>query len=171
MTKENTSGQHQETERDRATESSTSVHQQVQRTARATSSSTSKKSGRGSGKAKKPPIGGTAVQGAKSTLPKQVAATSNLNQQAEGNRDMRRRMQHLGTGPYSQDQKMQAMQKRREKRVERRKQRLEEQRQSLRKAVPGGKIALGRRNLYFLIAVVALVVALIVLFIVIKHPF
>src|SRR5690349_18935644 len=36
-----------------------------------------------SGKSRKPPIGGTAVQGAKSTQPKEIKATSSAQQDAE----------------------------------------------------------------------------------------
>src|SRR5690242_13018544 len=61
--------------------------------------------GKQRGKNRRPAIGGTAVPGAKSTQPKEMPASQNPNaqQQAEMyNRDMRRRMQHMGTGPYSE---------------------------------------------------------------------
>lgn len=91
-------------------------------------------------------------------------------QQTESsNRDMRRRMQHLGTGQYSQQKNIETLQQRRNKRVTQRKQRLEEQREKVRKSLPGGKITLGRRNTYFLIGAVVLIVLLIVLFVVLRQ--
>jgi hypothetical protein len=112
------------------------------------------------------------LPGAKSTQPKQGPTSSNANQQEQAeayNRDMRRRMQHMKTGPYAADSKTQTMQDRRRKQVERRKERLDENRQQLRKALPGGKITLGRRNTYFLIGIIVLIVVLIVLFIVLRQ--
>src|SRR6266849_594638 len=51
---------------------------------------------------RKPEVGGTAVTGAKSTQPKETTSTNPAQQQAESyNRQMRRRMEHLGTGPYT----------------------------------------------------------------------
>lgn len=109
----------------------------------------------------RPQIGGTAVPGAKSTLPKPPPTSNNQQQQqAEAsNRTMRRRMEQLGTAP---EDKAQTVQEKRRKQIERRKQRVEEQRRELRKAMPGGRITLGRRNTYFLIGVAVLVVLLIV---------
>jgi Flp pilus assembly protein TadB len=78
-------------------------------------------------------------------------------------------MQQLKAGPYGQEQKMQTLQEQRQKRIERRKQRLEERREEVKRSLPGGKISLGRRNTYFLIAVVALLVLLIVVFIVLRY--
>lgn len=114
-------------------------------------------------------VGGTAVPGAKSTAPKPPPAASNPSQQqAESyNRDMRRRMQHMGTGPYSENQRATPQDQRR-KRIERRKQRLEEERERLRRSSPTGKITLGRRNLYFIIGVAVLIVLLIVIFAVLR---
>jgi cobalamin biosynthesis Mg chelatase CobN len=115
-------------------------------------------------------VGGTAIPGAKSTLPKQPPEATNASQQQQAesyNRDMRRRMQHLGTGPYSESQRATPQQQRR-KRIERRKQRLEEERERLRRSTPTGKVALGRRSLYFIIAVAALVVLLIVIFVILR---
>jgi hypothetical protein len=114
-------------------------------------------------------VGGTAVPGAKSTLPKQIPTNNNnsAQQQTESyNRDMRRRMQHLGTGPN--ENKANTVQEQRRKRIERRKQRVEEERARLRRSTPGGKITLGRRNLYFILGTVALVVLLIVIFVVLR---
>jgi cobalamin biosynthesis Mg chelatase CobN len=114
-------------------------------------------------------VGGTAVPGAKSTAPKPPPAASNPSQQqAESyNRDMRRRMQHMGTGPYSENQRA-TPQDQRKKRIERRKQRLEEERERLRRSSPTGKITLGRRNLYFIIGVAVLIVLLIVIFAILR---
>ena len=80
---------------------------------------------------------------------------------------MRRRMQHLGTGPYNEGQRSTPQEQRR-KRIERRKQRLEEERERLRKSTPTGKVALGRKNLYFIIAVAVLIVLLIVIFVILR---
>src|SRR4051812_42907403 len=56
-----------------------------------------------SGKSRQSKIGGTAVTGAKSTHPKELSTGAPANQQAEYyNRDTRRRMEHMGTGPYSE---------------------------------------------------------------------
>ena len=114
-------------------------------------------------------VGGTAVPGAKSTAPKPPPAASNPSQQqAESyNRDMRRRMQHMGTGPYSENQRA-TPQEQRKKRIERRKQRLEEERARLRRSSPAGKVTLGRRNLYFIIGVAVLIVLLIVIFVILR---
>ncbi|MDQ2885976.1 MAG: hypothetical protein M3Y39_07795 [Chloroflexota bacterium] len=123
---------------------------------------------KGGAKSNKPRVGGTAVPGAKSTLPKQIPTNNNsAQQQTESyNRDMRRRMQHLGTGPN--ENKANTVQEQRRKRIERRKQRVEEARARLRRSTPGGKITLGRRNLYFILGTIALVVLLIVIFVVLR---
>jgi hypothetical protein len=123
---------------------------------------------KGGAKGKQSHVGGTAVPGAKSTLPKQIPTNNNsAQQQTESyNRDMRRRMQHLGTGPN--ENKANTVQEQRRKRIERRKQRVEEERARLRRSTPGGKITLGRRNLYFILGTVALVVLLIVIFVVLR---
>lgn len=174
MGKESVSRQNQKREKgtSRSAEAST-VTQKAEDTSPKKADSGSNKATRGNKKGEKPRVGGTAVPGAKSTLPKQITSSNNLaQQQADSyNRDMRRRMQHLGTGPYSENQKVATVQEQRRKRIERRKQRLEEQRERLRKSLPGGKITLGRRNIYFLLAVAAIVVLLIVVFIVIRRPF
>jgi cobalamin biosynthesis Mg chelatase CobN len=115
-------------------------------------------------------VGGTAVPGAKSTMPKPPPTASNQSQQQQAesyNRDMRRRMQHMGTGPYSEGQRNSPQEKRR-KRIERRKQRLEEERARLRRSTPTGRVALGRRSLYFIIVVAAIVVLLIVIFVILR---
>jgi hypothetical protein len=133
----------------------------------ATPKASSKK---GAPKGSRTQVGGTAVPGAKSTMPKPPPVTSNQSQQQQAesyNRDMRRRMQHLGTGPYNESQRNTPQEQRR-KRLERRKQRLEDERARLRRSTPTGKVALGRRSLYFIIAVAAIVVLLIVVFVILK---
>jgi hypothetical protein len=122
------------------------------------------KKGKNSGKDNKPRVGGTALPGAKSTQPKQPSASNNPNQQQleSYNREMRRRMQHLGAGPYSQEQRMRALQEQRNKRIERRKRRIEERRAEARKAGPVGRITIGRKNLYFILVVAAIIILLIV---------
>ena len=123
-------------------------------------------------KSNKPRIGGTAVPGAKSTQPKQVTSTNNQSQQQteSSNRTMRRRMEQLGTGPTSEDDRGKTLQDRRRKQIDRRKEKLEERRAQLRKSMPGGgKPTLGRRNTFFIIAVVVIVVLLIVGFILLRQ--
>ncbi len=134
----------------------------------AAAKSTSK--GKQSGKSNRPVIGGTAVAGAKSTQPKAVAQSNSPQQQAENyNRSMRRRMQKLGTGPYSENLAVTA-QERRQKRIERKKRKSAE----LRQQVTRGQrvnLSLGKRNTYFLIAMAALLVIIIIIAIIIRHPF
>jgi hypothetical protein len=129
-----------------------------------------KRTGTG-GKGGRSRIGGSAVAGAKSTLPKPPPTSNDPNQQQieSYNRTMRRRMQQLKTGPYAEQERVQTLRERRQKRIDRRKERLEERREDLKKSLPGGKITLGRRNTYFLIATIALIVLLIVLFVVLRQ--
>ncbi len=127
---------------------------------------------RGSSKSSRPAIGGSAIPGAKSTQQKQIQATNPQEQQAESyNRQMRRRMEHLGTGAYDEGGKLQKAQKQRQKRIERKKQRLDEQRQEIRKTMPKGGIKLGRSTLYFILGTAVLIILLIALFIIVRHPF
>ncbi|GAC1390450.1 MAG: hypothetical protein NVSMB38_08290 [Ktedonobacteraceae bacterium] len=127
---------------------------------------------RDKGKNSKPRVGGTAVPGAKSTQPKQITSTNDPNQQqAESyNRTMRRRMEQLGTGPTSEEDRGKSLQDRRKKQIERRKEKLEERRAELRKSMPGGgRLTLGSRNTYFIIAVVIIIILLIVIFILLRQ--
>ena len=127
---------------------------------------------RDKGKSNRPRIGGTAVPGAKSTQPKQITSTNNQNQQQteSSNRTMRRRMEQLGTGTASDEDRGKTLQDRRKKQIERRKEKLEERRAQLRKSMPGGgRLTLGRRNTYFLIAVIAIIVLLIVAFVLLRQ--
>jgi hypothetical protein len=124
--------------------------------------------GKPGGKGQKPQVGGTAAQGAKSTQPKQISSSDPQKQQAESyNRQMRRRMQHMGTGPYTEPPP--SLSDRKKKRLERKKKQQEE----VKKIAAKGprKITLGRRNTYFLIGVAALIVLTIVLALIINHPF
>jgi hypothetical protein len=108
-------------------------------------------------------IGGSAVPGAKSTLPRETPATNNPQQQQADsyNRTMRRRMEQLGTSPSQQS----APGEQQRKRLEKRRRRSEERRQEAKRVAARGpsKIALGRRNIYFLIGVVVLIAAVIVI--------
>ena len=110
----------------------------------------------------RPRVGGTAMPGAKSTQPKEISTSNPQQQQADSyNRTMRRRMEHLGTGP-SQGNTVQDQHK---KRLEKRRKRIEERRAEVKKVAASGprKITIGRRNTYVLIAVAVLIVAIIVI--------
>ena len=116
--------------------------------------------GKQSAQSDQPRIGGTAAPGAKSTRPKEITSTNPQQQQAESyNRDMRRRMEHLGAGPGQGSAKDP-----RQKRLEKKKKRTEERRQEVKKVAATGprNISLGRRNTYFLIAVVAVIILVII---------
>jgi len=136
----------------------------------ASTSTTRKSKGKGSERAR---IGGTAVPGAKSTQPKPVSSSSNTQQQQQeySNRVMRRQMERRGLGPESDAERMQEAQAKRKKKVERKKQQIEERRQEIRKSLPAGGIKLGRKNLYFIIGTAAAIILLIVIFLIIRHPF
>ncbi|SRR5712691_528215 len=116
-----------------------------------------------------PKVGGSAVQGAKSTQPRPVSASNDPNQQQMDsyNRTMRRRMEQMGG--QSQEDRMHNMQKQRQKRIDRKKNRLEEKRQEFRKSMPsGGRVTLGRRNLYFLLGTIGVIVLFIVIFVILR---
>ncbi len=168
MTKVNKPGSRKpETNPPKAVETKKTTEQQAQPGSKPTTDKSKQ-----STKSNKPRIGGTALPGAKSTQPREVKAASPAQQQAESyNRDMRRRMQHLGTGPYGEDP-ITAAQEKRKKRIERRKMRIEERRQEAKKAIgPGFSSKLGRRNTYFLIAIAAIVVIVLAVAIILNHPF
>jgi hypothetical protein len=113
-------------------------------------------------------VGGTAIQGAKSTQPKEITATNPQQQQAESyNRTMRRRMEHLGAGPSQTS----GAKDPRQKRLEKRKRRIEERKQEAKKVAATGPrtISLGRRNTYFLIAVVAVIILVVIVAYFINH--
>jgi uncharacterized membrane protein len=134
---------------------------------------TAANSGNQSGKGRKGEIGGTAAAGAKSTQPKEITSTDPKQQQAESyNRQMRRRMEHLGTGPYTESPALSVRDKKK-KRIERKKQ---ERLQEVKKVVARGPSPkrvgiLGRRNTYFILGVVAALALLILVFLIIRHPF
>jgi hypothetical protein len=124
-----------------------------------------------SGKNRKPTFGGTAVTGAKSTQPREVKAATAAEQQAENyNREMRRRMQHMGTGPYGQNPN-QALRDRRQKRQDKKKRRQEEVKKEVVSRGPSTNIRLGRRNTYFLVGTVSIIVLIIIIALIIRHPF
>ena len=123
---------------------------------------------RQSGKSNRPRVGGTAMPGAKSTQPREVNTTNPQQQQAESyNRTMRRRMEPLGKGPSD----VSPLQEKRRQGLEERKKRIEERRQTVKKVTAGAprNITLGRRNTYFLIAVAAVIVAIIIIAILINQ--
>ncbi len=131
-----------------------------------------RKGSKQSGKNRQPRIGGSAVPGAKSTQPKELSTASPANQQAEYyNREMRRRMQQMGTGPYSDRAALDPRERRRKKRQEKLRERQERIKHLVEASGPSRDIKLGRRNTYFLIGIAALIILLIVLFIIIRHPF
>src|SRR5581483_6384288 len=87
-----------------------------------------------SSKNSKSRVGGTAVQGAKTTQPKQITSNNPQQQQVESyNRQMRRRMEHMGTSPTQN-----AGMERNRKRMAKRKQRIEERRAEVKKVAASG---------------------------------
>jgi hypothetical protein len=127
--------------------------------------------GKQSGKNRRPTIGGTAITGARSTRPKEMptSQTPNAEQQADTyNRDMRRRMQHMGTGPYSEPAPVPAR-KKAQKRIEERKKRQAEVKKNIISKGPGTDIRLGRRNTYFVLGALAFVVLVIVIAVIVRH--
>ncbi len=124
-----------------------------------------------SGKSSQPAIGGTAVPGAKSTQPKEIKTTSPSQQEAESyNREMRRRMQHMGTGPYAAGP-ADVAHNRRQKRIEKRKRQQEEVKKTVITKGPGTDIKLGRKNMYFVLGTLAFIILIIVIALIIRHPF
>lgn len=143
----------------------------VQPAATPTTGAADPKKNRPSSKSHQPKVGGTAVTGAKSTQPKELSTGTPPDQQPEYyNRDTRRRMQQMGTGPYSQNPALDAR-SRSKKRKERLKARQEEVKHLVDAKGPSRDIRLGRRNTYFLIGIVTFVVILLVIFIILRHPF
>ncbi|HYB01391.1 MAG TPA: hypothetical protein VED37_14325 [Ktedonobacteraceae bacterium] len=132
---------------------------------------TEKSKGKQSSKNRKSVIGGTAVQGAKSTQPKEITSTSPAQQEAESyNREMRRRMQHMGTGPYGGNP-TDVVRNRRQKRIDKRKLQQEEVKKTVATKGPSTNVKLGRKNTYFVLGTVLLIVLVIVIAIIIRHPF
>lgn len=127
--------------------------------------------GKQGNKSRRTKIGGTAVAGARSTQPKELSTGAPANQQAEYyNRDMRRRMEHMGTGPYSERAAIDPRE-RRKKRQERLQERQDRIKQLVDAKGPSRDVRLGRRNTYFLVGVVLAVIIVIVIFLIIRHPF
>lgn len=120
---------------------------------------------RASGKNRKgyqPTIGGTAVQGAKSTQPKQY--TQNASQQQQQlesyNREMRRRMERINGGEDEQVQS--SVQKRRKKHEEHLKERRANELARVKRSLPGGKVDTSIRKVYILLAVILVVIILLI---------
>ncbi|HEY0756312.1 MAG TPA: hypothetical protein VGD98_20320 [Ktedonobacteraceae bacterium] len=114
-------------------------------------------------------IGGTAIVGAKSTQQKELTTTSPANQQAEYyNRDMRRRMEQMGTGPYA-ERAVADPRERRKKRKEHLQERQERIKQLVNAKGPSRNVRLGRRNTYFLIGIALALVILIAIFVIVRH--
>ena len=127
--------------------------------------------GKQSGKNRNPAVGGTAVPGARSMRPKEMPTSQNLNAQQQADtysRDMRRRMQHMGTGPYSEPAASPAR-KKAQKRVDERKKRQQEAKKTVITKGPSTDIKLGRRNTYFVLGTIAFVVLVIVIAIIVRH--
>ena len=120
------------------------------------------------GKSRKQPMGGTAAQGARSTQPKEMKTTSPAQQQAESyNREARRRMQHMGVGPYG-GSPTDTVREKRQKRVEKRKQRQEEVKKTVVAKGPSTNVKLGRKNTYFLLVTIGIVALIIIVFVIIR---
>jgi hypothetical protein len=124
-----------------------------------------------SSKSRKPAVGGTAVSGAKSTQPKEIKTTSQTQQEAESyNREMRRRMQHMGTGPYG-GSPTDTVRNRRQKRIDKRKKQQEEVKKTVVAKGPSTNIKLGRKNTYFVLGTLAFIILIIVIALIVRHPF
>ena len=126
---------------------------------------------KGKQKSNRPAIGGTAVQGAKSMQPKEVPTTSTPQDRPElYNRDLRRRMQHMGTGPYAQGGEN-PTRRRLDKRREESKKRRDEVKKVVATKGPSTNVRIGSKNLYFLLGALAFILLVIILAIIIRHPF
>jgi hypothetical protein len=103
--------------------------------------------------------------------PKEVPASSTQQDRPENyNRDLRRRMQHMGTGPYAQSGENPAR-----RRLDKRREESQKRRQEVKKVVatkgPSTNVRIGSRNLYFMLGALAFIVLVIVIAIIIRHPF
>lgn len=129
---------------------------------------------RGNKRSQRPQIGGTAVAGARSTIPKAPGGVNPAEQQYESsNRDMRRRTRRMGTDPQSQLEAANSKNPR-QKRLEKRRQQLEERRAELRKSRGAVKIdrsAVNRRSLLVFLGVLAVIVVIVLIAILVRHPF
>jgi hypothetical protein len=127
--------------------------------------------GKAGSKGRKSTIGGTAVPGARSMQPKEMPQSQNANAQQQAdtyNRDMRRRMEHMGTGPYSKPAPVPAR-KKAQKRLDARKQRQEAIKKTVVTKGPSTDIRLGRRNTYFILGALAFVVLIIAIALIVHH--
>ena len=123
--------------------------------------SSSQGKGKQNPKSRQRTIGGTAVTGAKSTQPKELSTGTPANQQAEYyNREMRRRMEHMGN-----DSQEQSLQKRRQKREQRLKERRSKEVEKVRHALPGGKVDTrsSMHRMYITLGIIAAVIAVIII--------
>ena len=118
-------------------------------------------------KGRKQTVGGTAAQGAKSTQPKELKAPSPTQQAESYNREMRRRMQHMGMGPYG-GSPADTVHDRRQKRIEKKKQRQEEVKKTVTTKGPSTNVKLGRRNTYFLVVTIGIVALIIIVAVIIR---
>ncbi len=133
---------------------------------------TATRQGKSGSKKRQPQIGGTAVPGARSTQQKEVAATNPQEQQYEAyNRTMRRRMRQMGTDPETQQQQQQEKVSPRKKRMEQQRAKLEARRKELMKDAPKIDTAIGKRGLWIFLGLLAVVAIIIVIAILINHPF
>lgn len=123
-------------------------------------------------KARKSTIGGTAVSGARSTMPKEIPTTGPAQDRPERyNRETRRRMEQMGTGPYNDTTASDPRRKRYEKRIEERKKRREEVKKTVVTKGPSTNVKIGNKNTYFLLIALGIVLLIIVIAIIIRHPF
>jgi TolA-binding protein len=106
-------------------------------------------------------IGGTAVQGARSTAPKQFTANANAQQQQmeSYNREMRRRMERLNG---DDNDRATSVQKSRQKRQERLKERRQTQLARVKRSLPGGKVDTSINRVYILLAIILVVIVLLI---------
>jgi len=161
MAKEKTSGQKQASTAEAAKKASPGTAPQGTGESRKSTRSTHKGH---------PQIGGTAVPGAKSTLPKQISTSNNPQQQEmeTANRTMRRRMEHLGTGPQPPEQ-AKVVRDRRKERIERLKERQKAQVSAVKRSLPGGQLATDTSRVYYLIGgVAAAIIILILAFVILR---
>ncbi len=79
-------------------------------------------------------------------------------------------MQHMGTGPYSQNAS-QGLRDRRQKRLDKKKRRQEEVKKEVVSRGPSTNIRLGSKNTYFLVGTVAVILLIIIIALIVHRPF
>ncbi len=79
-------------------------------------------------------------------------------------------MQHMGTGPYG-GSPTGTVRDKRQKRIDKRKQQQEEVKKTVVTKGPSTNIKLGRKNTYFVLGTLAFIVLIIVIALIIRHPF